>query len=224
MKKHLLIAICVAIAASVSAQNYTNKQFALIHYNLKITDAFREDIQHLDAYLESAKIHNEDADDRLKAMLIHHLYYNMERVLEKKLEISILPINSFMQQINYDDFGYPKASVRKAIRKGDFPFYFKLKIILDSLTESKREKSNQLPSDITYPHYTLDITLYNDEGILPVDRWHGESKPEEPLKADKDLFGGFTGQRRMPSDTNHVDLASLHHQAVMDMINSHLNE
>lgn len=224
MKKHLLIAVCIAIAASVSAQNYTNKHFALIHYNLKITDAFRKDLEHLDAYIESAKVHKEDTDDRLKAMLVHHLYYNMKPVLEREMEISILPVNTFMQQIKYNDFGYPKASIRKAMRKGDFPFYFKLKIILDSLTEAKSEKNEQLPEDITYPHYTIDITVYNDDGILPVDRWHGESKPGEPLKADKGLFSGFTSRSNIASDTTRMDLAGLHQQAVIDMINRHLNE
>jgi len=224
MKKILLTAACMAIAAGVFAQNYTNKQFALIDYDLKITDVFREDIQHLDAFLESVEVHNEDADDRLKAILIHHLYYNIKPVLERNLEISILPINSFMRSIKYDEYGYPRASISKAMRKGDSPFYFKVEINLDSQTEEKREKDPGLPDKITFPQYTIDITIYNDEGIIPVDHWHGEASADGPIQADKNLFGDFIDPRNLPSDSTQEDLSVLHQQAVMDMINSYLDE
>jgi len=224
MKKLVLIAVCIAISAGVSAQNYTNKHFALIDYDLKITDAFREDIRGLNSFLETVEVHNKDADDRLKALLIHHLYYNMSPLLERKLEISILPINSFMQRIKYDNFGYPRASISKALRKGDSPFYFKVAITLDSQTEEKREENPDLPDDIIFPEYIIDITVYNDEGILPVDRWHGESKTDKPLAADKALFGDFLEPRSLPSDSTHQDLSVLHQQAVMNLINSHLND
>lgn len=224
MKKLLLTAACIAIAAGVFAQNYTNKQFALIDYDLKISDIFREDIQHLDSFLESVEVHNKDADDRLKALLIHHLYYNMKPVLERKLEISILPINSFMQRIKYDEFGYPKASISKALRRGDSPFYFKVEINLDSQTEEKREKDPDLPDNITFPQYIIDITIFNDEGIIPVDHWHGKAAADGPIQADKNLFGDFIVRRNLPSDSTQEDLSVLHQQAAMNMINSYLNE
>lgn len=224
MKQIVLLAACLITAASLSAQNYTNKQFALIKYDVKITDAFRSDLQNLKDYISNAEVHNKNADDRLKALLIHHLYYNMTPMLEEKIQMSILPINSFMQKIKYDEFGYPRASISKALRKGDSPFYFKVEMVLDSKTEEKREKNPDLPGNITFPHYTIDITIYNNEGILPVDRWHGESKAKEPIKTNKQLFGSFTGQTTGSTDTTHQDLSTLHRQAVLDMLNSHLNE
>lgn len=224
MKQIVLLAACLITAASLSAQNYTNKQFALIKYDVKITDAFRSDLQNLKDYISNAELHNKNADDRLKALLIHHLYYNMTPMLEEKIQMSILPINSFMQKIKYDEFGYPRASISKALRKGDSPFYFKVEMVLDSKTEEKREKNPDLPGNITFPHYTIDITIYNNEGILPVDRWHGESKAKEPIKTNKQLFGSFTGQTTGSTDTTHQDLSTLHRQAVLDMLNSHLNE
>mgnify|MGYP006297314311 CR=1 FL=1 len=131
MKRLVLLSACIFFAAVASAQNYTNKQFALINYNLKITDAFRSDLKHLDDYIHNLEVHNKKAKDKLKAMMIHHLYYNMTPHLERKLEISILPINSFMQEVKYDDYGYPKASIRRAMRKGDSPYYFKAKVVID---------------------------------------------------------------------------------------------
>ena len=224
MKKLILLAACISIAAGVFAQNYTNKEFALINYDLKITDALREDIQHLDTFMGTVEIHNKNAEDRLKAILIHHLYYNMKPVLERKLDLSILPINSFMQRIRYDEFGYPRASISKALRKGDSPYYFKVEIKLDSQTQEKREQDPELPDKITFPQYTIDLTIYNDEGILPIDHWHGGAKVEEPIQADKTLFGDFIDQQNIPSDSTHPNLSVLHQQAVNNMINSHLNE
>ncbi len=224
MKQIVLMAVCLIATASLSAQNYTNKQFALINYDLKITDDFRGDLQALEDYINNAEVHNKNADDRLKALIIHHLYYNMTPMLEEKVGMSILPINSFMQEIKYDDFGYPHASISKALRKGDSPFYFKVEMELDSNTEEKREKNTDLPGDITFPHYTIDITVYNNDGIIPVDRWHGESKATKPIKTNKQLFGSFTGQTTSATDTTHKDLSTLHREAVLEMLNNHLNE
>ena len=224
MKKLILVVCFCLLGGAVLSQNYTNKQFALINYDLKITDHFREDIAPLESYINTVKIHNKEADDRLKAILIHHLYYNMTPRLERALEISILPINTFMEEIRYNDFGYPNTSINKALRKGNAPFFFKLEVTLDSQTQEKRKENPDLPSGITLPHFIIDITVYNDEGIISVDKWHGEQAVKQPLKADKRLFSGFVGERELSTDTTLTTLSGLYDQAVTNMINSHLNE
>ncbi len=222
MKKTILTALFLLVTVGIFAQNYANKQFALINYNLKITKEIREDLKPLNSYIESAQVHNKEAKDRLKALIVHHLYYNMTPMLEDSLQISILPINSFMQAVKYDPFGYPKASISKAMREGDSPYYFKVEIKLDSKTQERREKNPDLAEEVTFPRYDIDITVYNNEGILPVDRWHGEHQADKPLKVEQALFGSFT--ERGQDDTGRVTLATLHRKAVKDLINGHLNE
>jgi hypothetical protein len=224
MKKIILFAFFFAFAASASAQNYTNKQMALIDYDLKVSKEFREDIQSLQDHIGSAEVHNKDADDRLKALLIHHLYYNMAPRLERELDMSILPINSFMQEVRYDKFGYPRASINRALRKGDSPFYFKLEIALDSKTEEKREEKPELPDNITFPRFTIDVIIYNDEGMLPVDKWHGEAEPEEGMVVEKAMLGEFIDQPASTSGPPKQTLSTLFEDALDKLINTHLND
>lgn len=221
MKKILFSALFIFLAAVTLAQNYTNKQMALIHYTLKISETFREEVRPLQGYLQSVEVHNKDADDRLKAVLIHHLYYNLTPQIERQLEVSILPINSFMQAVKYDKFGYPSTSIGRALRKGDSPFYFKLDVTLDSRTEEKKEAQPDLPDGKIFPIFTIDITVFNDEGIIPVDKWHGEATAEEGMPVEKAFFGEFTKQRPALGETT---LSSLYDQAVTNLINQHLND
>lgn len=222
MKKIILTTFFLLVTAGIFAQNYANKQFALINYNLKITKEIREDLKPLNSYIESVEVHNKEAKDRLKALVVHHLYYNMIPMLKDSLQISILPINSFMEAVKYDQFGYPKASISKAMREGNSPYYFKVKIKLDSKTQEHRKKNPDLGEKVTFPRYVIDIIVYNNDGIVPVDRWHGEQEADKPLKVEQAIFGSFTEQGQ--EDTGRVTLATLHRKAVEDLINDHLND
>jgi len=221
MIRILFSVLFLSLATLTLAQNYTNKQMALIHYNLKISESFREEVQPLNNYLQSVEVHNKDADDRLKAVLIHHLYYNLTPRIERQLEISILPIHSFMEAVKYDKFGYPRSSINRALRKGDSPFYFKLDVTLSSRTEEEKEANPEMPEGMIWPFFTIEVTVFNDEGIIPVDKWHGEARTEEGIAVEKDLFGEFTKQRPALGATT---LSGLYDQAVSNLINQHLND
>jgi len=221
MKQILVPVLLLCLAVASFGQNYTNKQMALIHYNLKISETFRQEIRPLGKYLQSVEVHNKKAEDRLKAVLIHHLYYNLAPRIEGQLEISILPINSFMEAVKYDEYGYPKANINRALRKGDSPFYFKLDVSLKSQTEEKKEADPEVPDSLIFPLFTIDVTVFNDEGIIPVDKWHGKATAEEGLTLEKSLFGEFTRQRPPLGATT---LSSLYDQAITNLINQHLDD
>jgi hypothetical protein len=221
MNKILLSMLLICLSVAGFAQNYTNKHMALIHYNLKITDTFRQEVLPLQDYLQSVEVHNEKAEDRLKAVLIHHLYYNLAPQIERQLEVSILPINSFMEAVKYDEYGYPKSSINRALREGDSPFYFKLEVSLESRTEEKLEANPEEPDSGIFPFFSIDVTVFNDEGILPVDKWHGEAVAEKGLATDKSLFGEFTRQRPALGATT---LSTLYDRAITNLINQHLND
>ena len=217
MRKFILLTTVFLLSLNIAAQNITNKQFVLIDYDLKISDNFRTQTESLQDFFQSAKVHNEDAKDRLKAILIHDLYYKLKPQLERKLEISILPVNSFMQETNYDEFGYPEMSISKALRKGDSPFYFNVKVTLDSKEQEENMES------VVQPHFVIESKVFSDEGILPVFKWHGEKGVTEPLPVSKMLFKGFVDN--LPQDQKaETTLSSLYDEAVINLINNHLND
>lgn len=222
MKPFILLLTGLVLTLNLSAQNIINKQFALIDYNLEITDNFRDQTESLQNFYQSAQVHNEEAEDRLKAILVHDIYYNLKPRLERELQISILPVNSFMQEAKYDDFGYPKMSIRRALRKGDSPFYFNVNVELNSReAEEINQEDNTGP--VVQPQFIVDIKVFNDEGILPVYKWHGEKMASRALPVSKTLFKGFVDELPGAQKTD-TTLTFLYDEAVTTLINNHLND
>jgi hypothetical protein len=229
MKRFILITVTLIISINISAQNIQYKQFALINYDLEITDEFRDDLKPVKKFLKSAEVHNDGTDDKLKAILVHHFYYHLAGKMEKQLEIDILPINTFQQEVKYDQFGYPKANINKILRIGDSPFYFKVKIHLDSNTKDKKKDNPKLKGDIIFPTIAIDVTVFNDEGIIPVFKWHGEKIAYKPFIVNERFFRTVVKDEQLPKKPKDLEkeqesLFELYSLAATNLIDNYKND
>src|SRR6056297_3343491 len=226
MKKYIILTLLsVFLAVALYGQNIVNKQFTLLNYDLNLTTEFREDLQNLEPFFNSVEVHNKDSDDRLKAIMIHHIYYHLKENLEEDLEINILPINTFMQKVKYNDFGYPKTHINKALRVGGSRYYFKLDVTFDSMTEERKKNDPKLQGNIIFPHITIDITVYDKNGVIPVDKWHGEKITYKPYEINKRFFRQFVKDSEIPSkpqleegEEEQENLFQLYEAALNDLI------
>jgi hypothetical protein len=130
--------------------------------------------------------------------------------MEEKLEVDVIPINSFMQEVDYNEFGYPKTHMNKVLRIGDAPFYFKLKIDLNSKTEEKKDENPDLEGDIIFPEIKIEVTVFNDEGIIPVDKWVSHKITSQPYQVNERFFRTFVKEKDLPeANTKEVEPKSL---------------
>lgn len=231
MKRILTVFILILIASSAFSQNITNKQFALIHYELNISDEFRKDLKPIKRFIKNAEVHNKDADDKLKAILIHHMYYHLKDRFQDELDIHIIPINTFVNEVKYNEFGYPKTNISKALRIGSTPFYFKVKIHLESLTKERKKNDPELKGDIYFPHIITEVTIYNDDGILPVEKWRGEKITYNPYDVNERIFRGFIDEDQLPAQpsleegqTEQASLYQMYDETLEQMISSFLGD
>ncbi|NOQ26341.1 MAG: hypothetical protein GQ564_13335 [Bacteroidales bacterium] len=194
-KRIILFFLAALLVTNISAQYIKNKQFTLFNYDLNISKDFIEEIAELESFVDNVKTYNDPGNDKLNAILVHIIYYNLKDRLTKELEIEILPINTFMREVKYDDYGYPNTKVREAIQKGDSKYYFKVEAQLESITKKKREESPELFENIdypvTYPELTITITINNKDGIIPIAKWIGTTTPKYPLAINEYLLKGF---------------------------------
>jgi hypothetical protein len=210
-KGYYLIILFALFSIVTNAQNIKNKQFSLFSYNLDISKDFESEIQSLESFIDNIKTYNDLGNEKLKAVLIHTTYYYLKENLERELEMEILPINTFMRNVKYDDFGYPDANIRQAIKEGDSRFYFRVDIKLESLTKVKKDESPELFEErdypTVYPSLSIEITVYNNEGIIPVAKWIGSTNPKYPLAIDEYLLKGFdnTEMKILPPEDNQTD-------------------
>lgn len=221
-EKYILVIIVLLFVHVANAQNYANKQFALINYNLEISKDFRKDLKPLQSFIKNADVHNKDAKDKLKAIMVHHFYYHLADELKDNLKISILPVNTHMQKVKYNKFGYPSEKISKILRVGDASHYFKVDIAIKSLTKDKKKNDPKLDDEITFPKIELKVTVYNNEGIIPIDKWYGKKTTQSPLMVKKDLFRDLLKDREIPPkpdlDEKQKNIFELYTMAVDNMI------
>ena len=222
----LIIIICTNLNLLFS-QKIANKQFSLISYDLKISDEFRDEISDLDSYINSIKVYNEQKNDKLKSVFIHVLYFTVKDELEKKLKIDILPANTFLNKVKYDDFGYPLSNMREAMRKGDSPYYIKLNVNIESLTQKQKSINPEMFDNISFtpitPQITIEIDIYSKEGIIPLDHWVGVSSSSNPLPINEYLLKGFDNKEMIintaeekPQDNMYIILMRSIDNAIQD--------
>ncbi|OFX86875.1 MAG: hypothetical protein A2W99_03945 [Bacteroidetes bacterium GWF2_33_16] len=177
------------------SQKIANKQFSLISYDISISNEITDELSDLESYIKAIKVYNTPESDKIKAIFIHNTFYTITDELKKDLKIDILPINAFLTKVKYDNYGYPQTNIQNAIRKGNSPFYFKVQVTIESYTKKYSELNPDQFTDLNYkaivPKIIIDITVYNKDGVIPVDRWFGEATSIKPLEINEYLLTGF---------------------------------
>ena len=235
MKRLFFIALIMIIGAQFSfAQTITNEQFALLKYKLEISDDFREDLEPLKNFIKNTEVRAEKKEDKLKAIMVHHIYYHLVERFEEDLDVDVIPRNTFGDDARYDDYGYPKLGIGKALRKGSVPFYFKVDVDIKSKTEERIDNDPELKEidkDIFFPHFITKVTIYNDEGIIPVEKWKAEKITYEPVYINKRLFRGLIDDFNLPpkpdlekGEVEQRSLLDLYDETLSKMITSFLEE
>jgi len=198
-KRIFLILFVALLSSNVFSQKVANKQFALIDYDLSISKDMETELSSLESYIDGIKTYNDPGNNKLEAILVHIIYFTLKEKLEEQLMMEILPINTFMRKVKYDDYGYPRTTIRDALKKGYSRYYFKLEAKVESLTEEKMKNDTTMYKDIDYPsifpQINIHVTIYNKDGVLPVDKWIGTSTARYPLPINKYLLKGFDNKQ-----------------------------
>ena len=231
MKKYLIFLLLLTSWVSSNGQKIADKQFSLINYNLEISKEMREELSELNSFISGIETYNDQGNDKLKAILVHTIFFTFKEVIERDLGIEILPINSFMDDIKYDDYGYPKTNIRKALRKGYSQYYFKLDATIESINALKQEEMPEKYKDLnyttTYPQVTLHMTIYSKEGVIPVYNLIGTATAKNPLPVNEYLLKGFDNTEMdiaTPGKKQSDNLYTVFYRATKNLIQDYLNK
>jgi hypothetical protein len=210
-KKVLVIVLFSLFTTNLFSQKVANKQFSLIDYDLTITKEIGSELSSLESYVDGIETYNDPGNNKLEAIFVHIIYFTLKEKFEEELEMEILPINTFLRKVKYDDYGYPITTIRVALKKGYSKYYFKLNAKIESLTQETMKEDTLMYKDIDYPtiypKLTLEVILYNKDGVIPVDKWLGTATPRYPLPIDEYILKGFDNKEIevLPFDEQQAD-------------------
>lgn len=225
MKYLSTLLIVLLLLTAGTAKDYKDKQFGLFRYELSISRDFEKEMKPLDDYIEGIETPTEVKKEKLKSVLIHHIYYHIEERLEKEAEFSILPVNSFLDELKYNDFGYPTSSINEVIRLGYSQYFFRLDVAIETLTKDQEKLNPEMYDDLsgasTFPQLAISMAVYDKNGIIPLERWTGNATAVKPLPLEPELFAGFDrsiSYIRPKGEGNKESLYSLLDHAIDNLI------
>ena len=201
-----LIALLVAVAyasAAPKAPKYKNKQLALFYYTLTADQA---SMAHLNQY--KSQFEADPKVDPIEKALRYRIFDLVKSRLESEIGLGFLPIESFQSSIDYDKYGFPSGNINKVIRLGNSKLYFKLDVTISSASESGNATGMK-------PTVSIVLTVFNNKGIIPVDKFQGVGKASDALQTNAALVNGLANDKPIDEKGSLMNIAN---DAVSDLI------
>lgn len=214
MKKlSLLVVLFVGMAFTKQAisQNLTGQNAALFDYDCIFTDGFIEKARQTEEHIRPL---SSFGDDKLKGCLVHNTFYAIKAKLEEDKQFAILPPNSFQDKVNYDDYGYPKATIQRAIKKSDSKYFIKLYVLYDIIELEGVENKDKIK-----PLISFEVNIYSQDGYIPIITGKSEVKSEGIMILDKNFLAGMAPGIDLTSEIDNC-LLQLLHQAIENTYSS----
>lgn len=229
MKKIIITLLATTLVLSAWARpntNYKNKQLALFAYELTIEPSVYTYLdQHKDLFEKEKKV------DPIEKTIRNIAYSQLEERLEQEIGLEVLPLESFQSRINYDKYGYPSDKIGKVIRVGSSKYYFKIDITITGVqprndaynssrqvSKAKEENNDTIKEESEegfHPSVTIVLTIFNNKGIIPIDKFTGIARAKNALPTDATLLDGIVNNNPFEGKDN---LMGLINEAITDLI------
>lgn len=182
----------VSLADTSFAQknNEDSEKVTLHNYMFAITDEFQ-------LYLEDLAEDNVEPvsgeKDPVAELFMHKSYEQIEAAIEAKTDLDILPKETLEGKVLYDIYGYPFATKKKAVKKGNTPYYMKLYVQMsarDMIDEEIDVNDNSYKKRKIKAHVIIKATVFDDKCKV-VSKIKGTAKGDRWIVLDRASLFGF---------------------------------
>lgn len=175
MKKlAIFTALILAFSLKALCYDFTNKELALINFNLTLSPDVKSTIEKADANIFST--------DKATTKFWYLCYNSVESYMKMK-GINVFPPQCFGKKASYDSFGFPKISIASAVKTGVAKFYYRLDIDISILQLSEKNAKVLIK---------MAVTPFKSPSIIPMEKLDIEMESEVNL--DNNFLEGFTRQ------------------------------
>lgn len=175
---------CIALSILTSfpftgyTQRYKNKDVALISFNVSIQSDIKA---HLNQFEDQFPNTSNPKADKIIAKVMDQTWSALADSLQQSVGMSVLPIRSFGNRSNYNEYDYPNLSIRRAQQIGFSKIFIKIDIEISpdsplnqtNLKLKSGTRSDKSTNSELMPYVTLTLTCYSVNGIIPIGKYVG---------------------------------------------------
>jgi len=200
MSKYISLVVFVfALSFPLKAQRLLNKEICLFNYDVHLSSELANAMAPLKRYIDANDYYNQKGTDLIKASIMNRTYSKLTRLLETNVECYILPVNSFGKRFKYNNYNYPKGTIKKAMRHGISKYYFKV----DLKVKAAHPENIELKAGEFIPEIHLTLTLFNSIAHHPLKKFEGTAIGKTPLANEKEVLDGLLkGTKAEDSNAN----------------------
>lgn len=222
----LALLVLVILPFNAGSINYRNKHLALIAFNVTISPQVMERLNSYENQFPDIKNHRAN---KIIKRIKDITWILLEDRLEREIGLYLYPVNIYGNQFDYDEFEFPNTSINKAIRRGNSKFYMRVDLNIEfeiisvptgygSAPRPRRDTSKTATEEHQAepkPRIIFNVTTYSDKGIIPVDKFIGQSKAAEPWVYNNEFLNGLVNDKFSEDPKTFMGLMN---QAVSNLI------
>ncbi len=177
----ITLSLLLALPFIGHSQRYKNKDVALISFSVSIHDDIKA---YLDKFESQFPNTANNKSDKIIALIKDLTWAALADSLQEGVGMSVLPVTTFGNRSNYDDYNYPNIGISKAQQIGYSKIFIKIDLeinpeppINQSYSKNKSNSQTIKPKEgEIMPFVSLTVTCFSVNGIIPIGKYTGTTQ------------------------------------------------
>jgi len=178
----ITLSLLLALPFIGYSQRYKNKDVALISFSVSIHDDVKAYLDKFESQFPNA-VNNKA--DKIIALIKDQTWAALADSLQEGVGMSVLPVTTFGNRSNYDEYKYPNIGISKAQQIGYSKIFIKIDLEINAeptLSQSNlKVKTNSAPTakpkvGEVMPFVSVTLSCFSNNGIIPIGKFTGTAQ------------------------------------------------
>lgn len=204
------------------SQRYKNKDVALISFSVSIHDDIKA---YLDKFESQFPNTANSKADKIIALIKDQTWAALADSLQQGVGMSVLPVTTFGNRSNYDEYNYPNIGISKAQQIGYSKIFIKIDLSINAEPTLSQSNLKVKPNTTSttkpkegevMPFVSVTLSCFSNNGIIPIGKFTGTAQASTIWKdADSSILDGLVN---VDSKTDQSTIMSLITHCIHDAV------
>jgi len=178
----ITLSLLLALPFMGYAQRYKNKDVALISFSVSINDDVKA---YLDKFESQFPNTANTKSDKIIALIKDQAWAALADSLQEGVGMSVLPVTTFGNRSNYDEYKYPNIGISKAQQIGYSKLFIKIDLAISAEPPLNQPNFKAKPSTVptakpkegeVMPFVSVTLSCFSNNGIIPIGKFTGTAQ------------------------------------------------